>query len=181
MICHPDLQDCCEKYAFYISTQLSHLIFQASRHCLSKNNQGTREQLVRRPWQPESKLHLWAYSGAMTKSSLMRTWAICSCPLNNIYMEVGCSFVHPSAFVFIGQSGDSSHILLSGPLARENELYWSGYQHFLGLESILIFFFFFFSYSSFEGTSAHFFFFFYFSTCFIGYLAIWYNGKCCFF
>ena len=96
-----------------------------------QDNQGTWEQLVRRPWQPQSKLHLWAYSGAITKSSLMRTWAICSCPLSNIYMDVGCWFAQPSGFVFTGQSGDSKHTVLSGPLARVIEMY----QHFMDLES----------------------------------------------
>lgn len=69
----------------------------------------------------------------------MRTWAICSRPLNSVYMDVACQFVHPPAFVFTGQSGNSSQILLSGPIAGEDELYWSGYQHFLDLESTLIF------------------------------------------
>lgn len=70
------------------------------------DNQRTGEQLVRRPWQPKSKLHLWACSGANTESFLMRTRAICSCPLNNLYMDVGCWFVQRPAFVFTGHSGD---------------------------------------------------------------------------
>lgn len=90
---------------------------------LIQDNQRTGEQFVRRPWQPNSKLHLWAYSGANTESSLMRTRAICSRPLNSVYMDVGCWFLQPPAFVFTGQSRDSSHTLLSGPFARVVEMY----------------------------------------------------------
>ena len=64
----------------------------------------------------------------------MRTWAICSRPLNNVYMDVACWFVQPPPSVFTGQSGDSAHTLLSGPLTRVIE-----YQHFMDLESTFIF------------------------------------------
>lgn len=109
-------------------------ILSQSTLCI-QDNQGTGGQLVTRPWQPESKLHLRAYSGAITKGSLMRTWAICSRPLNNVCMDVGCWFVQPPAFVFTGQSGDFAHTLLSGPLAKVIEMY----QHFMDLESTFIF------------------------------------------
>lgn len=56
---------------------------------LIQDNQGTGEQLVRRPGQPKSKLHLWASSAASTESSLMRTRAICSHLLNDVCMD-GC-------------------------------------------------------------------------------------------
>lgn len=53
----------------------------------------------------------------------MRTRAVCSRPLNNVYMAVDRWLLQPLAFVFTGQSGDSSHILLSGPFAKVVEMY----------------------------------------------------------